>query len=109
MDVIDTTLLNEFKKSFEKEKKEFKLKTYKTFQNSYIMKSDDANIKEISIKLDTIYKSIEKSYDLIDDYFKKYLNDILALENYLSEKGRIGLIKENELRNYVSTKLEKIK
>ena len=109
MDVININLLNQYKKNFETEMKNFKLNTYKTFKNSYIYKCNDEKIKLICNELDKIYNDIENSYRLIDKFFQNYLNDASSLELYLSNKGKIGVIKEGEIRNYLDFKFSKIK
>ena len=104
VNVINFSLIKQYKSSFTQEKSKFNNTTYKTFSSSYLKTCSDSNIKRMSNTLDSIYKKIQKGYNSIDKWWEEYNKNAEGLENSLSDYGMSGITKSS-LRSFVSANL----
>ena len=102
--IINISLLKQYKSSFTQEKNRFNNTSYKTFSSSYLKTCSDSNIKRMSNTLDSIYKKIQKGYNSIDKWWEAYNNNAEGLENSLSNCNLSGITKSS-LRAFVSANL----
>lgn len=102
--VINISLLRQYKNSFSQEKDKFNNTAYKTFSSSYLKTCSDSNIKRISNKLDSIYRIIEKGYSSIEKWWREYNDNVECLENSLSN-GNLRGITKGSLRSFVASNL----
>lgn len=105
MDNIDITLLKQYKNSFDNENQMFEISSYNTFLNCYLNSCNDPYIKIVTSQIDTMYKKIIKDFNNINKWWTNYIDNIYALENYLSDNQGSGYISENIVRNYVQRNL----
>ena len=107
VNIIDFSLIKQYKNTFAQEKSKFNNTTYKTFSSSYIKTCSDSNIRRMSNNLDTVYKKIQKGYNSIDKWWEEYNKNAEGLENSLSNYGLSGITKSS-LRSFVSANLEEL-
>lgn len=96
---INVSMLKSYENDFNKEQSNFNTRTYSTFSSSYLKMCSDPYVSRMAGKLQTLYDKLKIGYQNTDKWWIDYNDNIEALENYLSDNGSIGAIKESSVRN----------
>lgn len=105
---INVTLLKQFNSELKNEYDNFVHSSYNSFLNSYIESCSDPYIKQISNKLDSLYKKINSDYENLNNWFESYITNIDSLEKYLSGDTGYSKISEDSVRNFVYRNLTEV-
>ena len=96
---INVSMLKSYENDFNKEQSNFNTRTYSTFSSSYLKSCSDPYVSRMAGKLQTLYDKLKIGYQNTDKWWIDYNDNIEALENYLSDNGSVGAIKESSIRN----------
>lgn len=96
---INVSMLKSYENDFNKEQSNFNTRTYSTFSSSYLKMCSDPYVSRMAGKLQTLYDKLKIGYQNTDKWWIDYNDNIEALENYLSDNGSVGAIKESSIRN----------
>lgn len=96
---INVSMLKSYENDFNKEQSNFNTRTYSTFSSSYLKMCSDPYVSRMAGKLQTLYDKLKIGYQNTDKWWIDYNDNIEALENYLSDNGSVGAIKESSVRN----------
>lgn len=98
---INTTILADCIKKIEAASNSIKA-TYGIFKESCFTDSN-STIQKMNTNIDSKLKQISTGCENLKKWIANCNNDILSLENYMSDNGGLGNIKEPSLRNYVAS------
>ena len=96
---INVSMLKSYENDFNKEQSNFNTRTYSTFSSSYLKSCSDPYVSRMAGKLQALYDKLKIGYQNTDKWWTDYNDNIEALENYLSDNGSVGAIKESSVRN----------
>ena len=102
---INLNIIKQYRSSFLNEKNSFMNRSYSTFMSSYLNSCSDTYVKLMASKLDNLYKNIDNTYTSTLNWLNDYIENVNALELFLSSDSSSAFISESVIRNYANSKL----
>ncbi len=102
---LNISLLKDQKNKFNNEKDSFYHSSYQIFNSSYLKNCSDFYVVSMKNNLEQLYSRIQNGYTNISKWLNEYCETYESLEDVLSQNRSAGSIINNNIRNYVSSKL----
>ena len=102
---INITMLEQYNKSFENEKKSFCNTNYDKFNSNYLTGCNDLFVKSMATNIKILYNKVSDGYKKISEWWDKYISDTKSMENYLSKNMKENTVSESVIRNFLDSKL----
>lgn len=102
---INVAVLEQNYNDFHYERTIFQNVTYSTFKSSYFRTCNDDLVSNMATKLNDCYSAIERNYNMVMDWWKKYLYDTKCVENGICMDSSTIATNERSIDGYFRSNL----